>query len=175
MYDERKETFSFRSFFLTLLLLILFILLMLFLFPTRWEFKKQCNGCNAKQVEVIKDQVFTNNLNKMKDVARGYYTTDKLPTKENETKKMTLKEMYNKHLILKVKDKDGKECNADKSYTEITKTSEGYKLKVNLSCGKQEDYIIVNLSDYSTCTSNTCTTKTETKTCVPKDKLPLYN
>ena len=164
MYNERRETFSFRSFFLTLLLLVLFILLMLFLFPTRWEFKKGCKGCNAKQVEVINDEMFTNNLNKMKDVARGYYTTDKLPTKENETKKMTLKEMYNKHLILKVKDKDGKECNSDKSYTEITKTSEGYKLKVNLSCGKQEDYIIVNLSDYSTCTSNTCATKTETKT-----------
>lgn len=156
MYNERRETFSFRSFFLTLLLLVVFILLMLFLFPTRWEFKKAYKSVNPKQTEIINDQIFTNNIMRMKDVARGYYTSDKLPKNLNQTEKMTLKEMYNKHLILKVKDKDGKECSSDKSYTEITNTQEGYKLKVNLTCGKVEDYIIVNLSDYSTCSSNTC-------------------
>ena len=69
MYDERKETFSFRSFFLTLLLLVLFILLMLFLFPTRWEFKKTCNGTKSvddKTVQVIYDEIFTNNITRMK-------------------------------------------------------------------------------------------------------------
>ena len=84
MYDERRESFSFRSFFLTLLLLVLFILLMLFLFPTRWEFKKAMkNKVDEKIVQTINDEIFTNNLNKMKEVARGYYTTDKLPKNYN--------------------------------------------------------------------------------------------
>lgn len=155
MYNERRETFSFRSFFLTLLLLVLFILLMLFLFPTRWEFKKSCNGSNSVvDNKTLQDEIFSNNLTKMKEVARGYYTTDKLPKNINETKKMTLKEMYDKHLILKIKDKNGKECNKDKSYVEVTKQTDGYKLKVNLSCEKKEEFIIVNLSDYNTCANN---------------------
>ena len=71
---------------------------MLFLFPTRWEFKKNCgtNAIDNKKNQVIYDEIFTNNLNRMKDVARGYYTQDKLPKNVNETKKMTLKEMYDK-------------------------------------------------------------------------------
>ena len=71
MYNERRETFSFRSFFLTLLLLVVFILLMLFLFPTRWEFKRAYKSVNPKQIEIINDQIFTNNITRMKDVARG--------------------------------------------------------------------------------------------------------
>ena len=70
MYEERRETFSFRSFFLTLLLLILFILLLLFLFPTRWEYKKKCNAgkIDDTKYDVIYDEVFTSNINRMKDV-----------------------------------------------------------------------------------------------------------
>lgn len=145
MYNERKESFSFRNFFLTLLLLILFILLMLFLFPTRWELKKKCNTAkvvNNTQEQVIVDEVFKSNLNRMSDVAKGYFTEDKLPKNNNETKKITLREMYDKHLIVKTKDSDGKECDQDKSYAEITRENSEYKLKVNLSCGETENYIV---------------------------------
>ena len=164
MYDERKETFSFRSFFLTLLLLVLFILLMLFLFPTRWEYKKACNSkttvVDKKKFEIIYDEIFTNNILRMKDVAVGYYTESKLPKKLNESDKLTLGDMYDKHLILKIKDKDGKECNKEKSYSEVTNTKDGYKLKVNLSCGSQEEYVIFNLYDSNYCVK-TCEVKTE--------------
>ena len=165
MYDERKETFSFRSFFLTLLLLILFILLMLFLFPTRWEYKKTCGAktpvVDKKQFEIIYDEIFTNNILRMRDVAKGYYTESKLPKKLNESDKLTLGDMYDKHLILKVKDKDGKECNKEKSYSEVINTKDGYKLKVNLSCGSQEEYVVFNLYDSNYCVK-TCEVKTDT-------------
>ena len=37
MYEERKETFSFKSFFLTVLVVLLFTFLMLWLFPTKTQ------------------------------------------------------------------------------------------------------------------------------------------
>ena len=167
MYEERKETFSFRSFFLTLLLLVLFILLLLFLFPTRWEYKKNCKvnkpTIDEKKFDIIYDEIFTNNIIRMKDVAVGYYTESRLPKTLNESKTLTLDDMYKEHLILKVKDKNGKECNSTNSYTKITKVSEGYKLKVNLQCGKQEEYVIFNLSDSTHCVGALCEGKTEVK------------
>ena len=133
---------------------------MLFLFPTRWEYKKTCSTkttvVDDKKFEVIYDEIFTNNIMRMKDVAVGYYTESKLPKNLNESDKLTLGDMYDKHLILKVKDKNGKECNKEKSYSEIIKTNDGYKLKVNLSCGSQEEYVIFNLYDSNYCTRKTC-------------------
>ena len=164
MYNERKESFSFRSFFLTLLLLVLLILLMLFLFPTRWEFKKNCNKKvepTIQEVKPIEDEVFNKNITRMKEVAEGYYTKDRLPKNVNETNKMTLKEMYNKHLIVSIKDKNGKDCDKNKSYVEITKKEEGYKLKVNLSCPGKEDSIIVDIKDKDDCNGKICKAVTE--------------
>ena len=50
-----------------------------------------------------------------------------------------------------MKDKDGKPCDTLKSYVEMTKYTEEYRLKVNLSCGDYEDYIIVYLGCYDYC------------------------
>ena len=98
MYEERREKFSFKSFFLTLLLVVLFILLMLFLFPTRWDYKNNKTGLQStydiERLSVLYDEVFANNVSRMKDAAIGYYTNERMPKKVGESKKMTLQEMY---------------------------------------------------------------------------------
>ena len=76
----------------------------------------------------------------MKDAAIGYFTDERMPQVVGQSKKLTLKEMYDLHLVLKMKDKDGKPCSTTKSYVEMTKYTEEYRLKVNLSCGKQENF-----------------------------------
>ena len=151
MYEERREKFSFRSFFLTILLVLLFVFLMLWLFPTKWDVKNLQSTYDLERLSVLYDEIFANNVSRMKDAAIGYFTNERMPKKIGESKKLTLKEMYDLHLVLKMKDKDGKACDAKKSYVEMTKYEDEYRLKVNLSCGDIEDYIIVYLGCYDYC------------------------
>ena len=151
MYDDRKEKFSFKSFFLTLLLVLLFIFLMLFLFPNRWDVKDLQSNYDLERLSVLYDEIFANNVARMKDAAIGYFTNERMPQTVGESKKLTLQEMYDLHLVLKMKDKDGKACDAQRSYVEMTKYDDEYRLKVNLSCGGYEDYIIVYLGCYNYC------------------------
>jgi len=157
MYEERKEKFSFKSFFLTLLLVLLFVFLMLWLFPTKsYVDEKLQSTYDLQRLEVLYDEIFANNVARMKDAAIGYFTNERMPKTVGESKKLTLGQMYELHLVLKMKDKDGKPCDTEKSYVEMTKYTEEYRLKVNLSCGSQEDYIIVYLGCYNYCSSGIC-------------------
>ena len=163
MYEERREKFSFKSFFLTLLLVLLFIFLMLWLFPTKnYVDKKLQSTYDLERLEVLYDEIFANNVARMKDAAIGYYTNERMPKIVGQSKKLTLQQMYNLHLVLKMKDKDGKPCNTTKSYVEMTKYTEEYRLKVNLSCGNQEDYIIVYLGCYNYCEDGICEKRVST-------------
>lgn len=157
MYEERKEKFSFKSFFLTLLLVLLFVFLMLWLFPTRsYVDEKLQSTYDLERLSILYDEIFANNVGRMKDAAIGYFTNERMPQTVGESKKLTLGKMYELHLVLKMKDKDGKPCDTEKSYVEMTKYTEEYRLKVNLSCGDQEDYIIVYLGCYNYCSSGIC-------------------
>ena len=161
MYEERREKFSFRSFFLTILLVLLFVFLMLWLFPTKWDVKDLQSTYDLERLSVLYDEIFANNVSRMKDAAIGYFTNERMPKKIGETKKLTLQQMYDLHLVLKMKDKDGKACDAKKSYVEMTKYTDEYRLKVNLSCGDYEDYIIVYLGCYDYC-DGICEKRVET-------------
>ena len=166
--NERKDSFNFKSFFLTLLLILLVVFLMLFIFPTKWDLKKNHNTgdglqstSDIQELSILYDEIFANNVMRMKDAAIGYFTTDRLPKKVGESKKLTLQEMYDLHLVLKMKDKNGKACRVKKSYVEMTKLDNEYHLKVNLSCGDYDDYIIVYLGCYSYCSKGICEKKVE--------------
>lgn len=163
MYEERKEKFSFKSFFLTLLLVLLFVFLMLWIFPTKWDIKDNLQSTyDLDRLSVLYDEIFANNVARMKDAAIGYFTNERMPQKIGESKKLTLQEMYDLHLVLKMKDKNGNPCDVDKSYVEMTKYTEEYRLKVNLSCGDQEDYIIVYLGCYDYCSGGICEKRVST-------------
>ncbi|MBQ9071636.1 MAG: hypothetical protein IJY25_00555 [Bacilli bacterium] len=162
MYEERKDKFSFKSFFLTLLLVLLFIFLLLWIFPTRWDVNKLQSAYDLERLSVLYDEIFANNVERMKDAAIGYFTNERMPQTVGESKKLTLQEMYDLHLVLKMKDKDGNACDANKSYVEMTKYTEEYRLKVNLSCGGYEDYIIVYLGCYDYCDGGICEKRVST-------------
>ena len=164
MYEDRRERFSFKSFFLTILLVLLFVFLMLWLFPTKWDVNKLQSTYDLERLSVLYDEVFANNVARMKDAAIGYYTNERLPQKIGESKKLTLQQMYDLHLVLKMKDIDGNACDVNKSYVEMTKYAEEYRLKVNLSCGDVEDYIIVYLGCYSYCSDGICEKQVATST-----------
>lgn len=175
MYEERKDKFSFKSFFLTILLVLLFIFLMLWLFPTKWDVNKLQSTYDLERLSVLYDEIFANNVGRMKDAAIGYFTNERMPQVVGESKKLTLQEMYDLHLVLKMKDKDGKACHVTKSYVEMTKYSEEYRLKVNLSCGDVEDYIIVYLGCYNYCPGGICEKRVPTPSKVTKNEEQTIN
>lgn len=166
MYEERREKFSFKGFFITILLVLLFVFLMLWLFPTKWDIKNLQSTHDLDNLSVLYDEIFANNVSRMKDAAVGYFTNERMPQKIGDSKKLTLQEMYNLGLVLKIRDRYGDDCDTKKSYVEITKDKDEYKLKVNLSCGTQEDFIIVYLGCYDYC-DGLCEKRVETTTNTP--------
>lgn len=147
MEEEKnyKLGFDWKNIFIKVILLILFIILIIWLFPN-------------KNIDTFYDSVFNNNIQTMKEAARNYYTIDKLPTNVGESSTLTLQEMLDKHMLLEFRDKDNKTCNTTNSFAQVTKTSNNeYVLKVQLSCGKQTDYILDTIGCYDVCIDGECT------------------
>ncbi len=147
MYTNDKS-FSFKDLIIKIIFLGLFVLLLVWLFP-------------KVNMKPFYSNVFRENISYMQDAAKSYFTTDKLPTELYGSTKLTLKEMEDKNLIIPFIDKDGSSCNAYESYAEVTKEANGYKLKVQLTCNTESDFVVEVLGcyDYG---CNTCSTSKET-------------
>lgn len=166
MYDER-ERFSIKDVVLQVILVVLFVFLLLWLFPT----KSYVDNKIDSKLEPFYNQIFTTNINNMKEAAISYFTTPRLPKNIGDKEKLTLSEMLDKKLLVPFLDSKNKKCDLTDSYVEITKMDDEYILKVNLSCSDNSDYILVHLGCYNYCQSGLCEkqettqpTKTTTKT-----------
>jgi len=162
-YESRG--FPFRDFLLRLILIIIFIFLLIWLVPKFIAPKINSNSGNSKSsisnsdMKAVTSQIFLDNLEKMKNAAITYYTSERLPKEVGSYEKLTLEEMIEKKLIVPLIDKNNKECNKKASYVKITKLDEEYILKVNLKDSEKEDYILVHLGCYSYCKSYICEKK----------------
>ena len=164
MYKDEyeKKGFPFREFVAKLLLVMLSVIMLVWLLPRFIQPKivqqncAQAKGtsteeCSSVAFSSLTSQIFQDNLERMKDAAISYYTTDRLPEQVGDKKKMTLGEMIENKLITTLIDKNNKEVNIEKSYVEITKMDNEYLLKVNLKDSEKEDYILVHLGCYNYC------------------------
>ncbi len=139
---EERRGLTIKDLLIRLILIIIFIFLLIWLFP-------------MPDLKPLNNQIFADNVDRMKDVAKSYYTLERLPKDINSSKKMTLKEMIDNKLILPLMDSNGKYCSEDDSYIEITKLENEYIIKVYLSCSDKQDYIIEHYGCYDIC-SDTC-------------------
>lgn len=174
MYDER-ERFSIKDVVLQVILVVLFVFLLLWLFPT----KSYVDNKIDSKLEPFYNQIFTTNINNMKEAAISYFTTPRLPKTIGDKEKLTLSEMLDKKLLVPFLDSKNKKCDLTDSYVEITKMDDEYILKVNLSCSDNSDYILVHLGCYNYCQSGLCekqetTTSTTTKPSKPS-VTPMVN
>lgn len=142
MEEERRSGITIKGLLIRLILIIIFIFLLIWLFP-------------MPDLKPLNNQIFSDNLDRMKEVAKTYYTTERLPKDINSYKKMTLEEMIDNHYILPLMDSNGKYCSAKNSYVQITKLENEYVIKVYLSCTDKKDYIIEHFGCYDIC-SNEC-------------------
>jgi len=157
MYNERTN-FSIRDIILQFLIIALFIFVLIWLFPMKSDLNKAIDSIEVKGNDnsVLYDRIFNENIISMKDSAKSYYTTPRLPKNIGDKVKMTLSTMLDKKIILPFVDKKGNSCDLDESYVEITKYDEEFILKVNLKCGNDENYLLVYMGCYDYCESAIC-------------------
>ena len=180
MYTEEYERrgYPLLRTIIKIVLIILFIVILFWLFSKyvvskfKTSKEKECltsekNKCDDNKNKSLKSQIFLNNITKMKEAAVSYYTTDRLPTNENESEKMTLEEMIENKLIIELIDNDNKVVDLKESYVKITKEKDEYILKVNLKDSEKEDYILVHLGCYSYCKEEICEKKSNNDEKVP--------
>ena len=163
MYEERRETFSIKDIFLQLLFIVLLVFILIWLFPTKGYLEKRLDGIRD-DLKPLYTRLFTDNILTMKESARSYFTTPRLPQNVGDKVTMTLAEMYDKSLLLELIDSNNNACDANKSYVELTQEEDEYELKVTLSCSDKEAYIIEHLGCYDYCEGTICAKKEETKT-----------
>ena len=136
-----------------LLKLIVVVLVILF---SAWIVTKLCSNNNPINSDKLVDQVFQDNLNRMKEVGISYFTLERMPKNVGDKEKITLQDMYDKKLILEVRDEENNLCSDIDSYIEVEKYNDEYQMKVNLSCSNRKDYIIVVMGCYNYCKNEIC-------------------
>ena len=169
--EEERKGLTVKDVLIRLILIIIFIFLLIWLFP-------------MPDLKPLNNQIFLDNVDRMKDVAKSYYTVERLPQDFNTSKQMTLREMIDKHLILPLMDSNGNYCSEDDSYIEVKKTENEYQIKVSLSCSDKKDYIIEHFGCYDICsdkckaleatTKKTTVKKTNEKVVTTKYSDKLY-
>lgn len=163
MYDENNRNFALKDLIIKILFIVIIAFIIIWLFPTKGYVSKVID----KKIGVSENQVFNDNLNTIKNATLGYYNGDRLPqTKE----KMTLMQMLDKNLLTEIIDSEGKACDTEKSYVEITKSKDDYKLKVNLNCQNKEAYVISYFGSYDYCAGDVCEKKKLTENETPNNE-----
>lgn len=145
MNIERKNSNFIRDILVKIVLIVLFVFLLTFLFP-------------MPNLTTFYDSVFNNNVQTMKDAAEDWFTKERMPKEIGDEETLTLQDMLDKKLILPFLDKDGKECDTEKSYVTVKKEENEYILKVYLSCNGKSDYIIEPIGCYNFCPDGNCNT-----------------
>lgn len=142
MYSNDKG-FNLIDILLKIVFFIIFIFVLIYLFP------------QVSDLNPFYNNIFRENLHYMTESAESYFNNN-LPLEIGDTKKITLKEMIDKNLIIPFVDKENNSCNLYQSYAEIIKLKEGYKLKVNLVCNDESDFIEKTLGCNNYCDGVNC-------------------
>ena len=182
MYTEEyeKKGFPLLGLIIKILIIVFLILFLIWFIPkiispvvkNNNSNNTKCNNnssvkCDTKGIDALTSQIFSDNIEKMKDAAISYYTTDRLPKNVGDSDTMTLSDMIGKKLIVALIDKNNKACDVEKSYVKISKLDDEYILKVNIKDSEREDYILVHLGCYSYCKSDICEKKNSDSVDVP--------
>ena len=182
MYTEEyeKKGFPLLGLIIKILIIVFLILFLIWFIPkiispvvkNNNSNNTKCNNnssvkCDTKGIDALTSQIFSDNIEKMKDAAISYYTTDRLPKNVGDSDTMTLSDMIGKKLIVALIDKNNKACDVEKSYVKSSKLDDEYILKVNIKDSEREDYILVHLGCYSYCKSDICEKKNSDSVDVP--------
>ena len=157
MYNDNTN-FSIKNVIVQFLFIALFIFILIWLFPLKSDLKNANEICKNDTCSnsVLYDSIFNTNVLMMKDSAKDYFTTERLPKNVGDKTRLTLGKMLDLKIILPFVDKNGDTCSLEESYVEVTKYETEYIMKVNLKCGEQENYLLVYMGCYDYCSTTIC-------------------
>lgn len=147
--DNEEREFSWTDLFIKVIVILIIILFAVWLLSL-------ANRRMTNSLEVMTNNIFSENINKMKDIGKDYFVAGRLPENVGDEEKITLEEMYKNKMLLTVKDSEGNACSSKNSYVSILKLDNGYEMKVYLECGEKQDYIVTPISCNSYCTADEC-------------------
>ncbi len=166
MYTEdfEKRGYSIRNVIFKLLIVVILAWIIAKLLPRfivpQWNQlngKDDCRTSNCdSSLSMLSSQTYVDNIERMKNSAISYFTSDKLPKELSDFWKVTLKDMINDHIIEELVDKNNKVVDQEKSYVKITKISNGYVLEVYIKDSEKRDYNIFHLDHYRYCSDYLC-------------------
>ena len=78
------------------------VIVIIFILFTVWLLSLSNKGISNK-LDVLTDTIFSQNIEKMKQVGKDYFTTERLPQKLGEVKTLSLARMYDENYILEIK------------------------------------------------------------------------
>lgn len=143
--SKRKKTDFFnkidwKQLSIKLIILILFMILIIFIISRISK--------NSKE----KDTIINQNINTIITKTIKFYNNQNLPHNVGDSTSLLLDEMVQKNIIEVMKDKQGKTCDLNNSYIIITKiTEQDYRLKVYLTCPKENKTIEKNINCAEEC------------------------
>ena len=116
MYTEEYEQkgFPIKGFVVKAVLVIVFIFLLVWLLPkfigpavNKNNNANECPtvNCDTKGIGALTSQIFSDNLERMKDAAISYYTDERLPKNVGDSETMTLSDMIGLKIIVPLIDK----------------------------------------------------------------------
>ena len=154
--DEDNRKGSLASFFIKLIMVIIFAIFALWLLSSVSKgLNNSMNDIN-NSLNTLTDNIFYENILKMKEAGKEYFTIERLPQNVGDVKSLTLREMYDKKLLLELKDKNGNACSAENSYVRVEKFDKEYQMKVYLECGEEKNYITIIMGCYDYCSTTIC-------------------
>ncbi len=131
MEDERK--INWLSLFIKIIIVFVFILIVIWL-VSKIVGKKEPS------------EIFKSNLDNMEKVALEYFKTIDLPLEKEKSKKITLEEMIDKKIIISFSENSENKCEAQESYSKITRKDNNYLVETTLICGDEKDTKVHNFS-----------------------------
>ena len=158
MYESGYRRINWVKLFLIVIIIVLIILL------------------TIKCISMIKyssnnvEKYYDKQLNSINKVVLDYYNKDNIPTEVGTSSKMSLKELKEKDVKIKVESYKDNKCNLDESYAQATRLETEYQVKTRLYCTDSDDNVIYDdyINTYVDLTEGT-TKKTEKKKTTKKE------
>ena len=126
-----KNSKLIRTILFNVLLILTLIIIFLLFFPKKSYVEKKLN----EQLDPVEEEVFNSNINTMRVASIKYF-------EENDSDKVTLKELKEKNLITDLKDNNDNTCD-DSSYSE----QDDKKITIYLKCSGNEKKIEISKNE----------------------------
>ncbi len=158
---DQSNGHTLKDLIIKLFLIITIIIVLFWLIPKFFLYKKSKEHKEiAEKTEIV--LIENSTVDSVEKAGIKYFDNKNVPNKENEKKKVTLKDLQNEKLIGTVKD-SSVTCDNNDTYVELTKIDGNYILKTYVKCSSSNKQRTIYLNSYSYCNGSYLCERNEEK------------